>query len=124
MGRVAAAAVTVVAMVGGTGPLVAVVAVVIAAVAIAVVAAVLAIVAAEPNQTRGLVVPGARVDIEVEDGVEVVLAVLEEAALEGGCMGAPMGGFPMGPIESSGNCKTGPLGIILTAVGQVPWRAL
>ena len=103
MGRVAAAAVIEVAVVGGPRPLVAVVAV-----------------AVKPNRTLGLVVPAAGVDVEVEDGVEVVLGVLVEV----GCMGAPMGGFSMGPIESSGNCKTWPLGIILTAVWQVPWRAL
>ena len=64
------------------------------------------------------------VDIEVKDGVEVVLAIPEEAVPEVGCVGAPRGGFSMGPIESSGNCNSGPLGITLTAVGQVPWSAL
>ena len=125
VGRVAAAAVTVVAMVGGTRPLVAVVAVAITAAAIAVVAAVLAVVAAKPNQTRGLVVPAARVDVEVkdgvevedgievedgvevEDGIEVVLAVLEEAALEVGCMGGQWVAFPWAPFNPLETVKLG-----------------
>ena len=84
------AAVTVVAVVGGTRPFVAVVAVVP-----------VKLNRTKPNRTLGLVVPAAGVDIEVEDGVEVVLGVLEEAVLEVGCMGAPMGGFSKVPVESS-----------------------
>ena len=122
MGRVTTAAVRVVAVVGGTRPLVVVVAVTV--VAVAVVAVAVAVVAVKPNRTLGLVVPAAGVDVEVEDGVEVVLGVLEEAVLEVGCMGAPMGGFSKVPVEASGNCKTGILGPILTAMWQFPWRAL
>ena len=119
VGRVAAADVTVVAVVRGTRPLVAVVAVAVAIVAVTVVAVAVvavavvavAIVAVEPNRTLGLVVPAAGVDVEVEDVVEVVLGVLEEAVLEVGCTGAPMGGFSKVPVESSGNCKTGILAL-------------
>ena len=56
-------------------------------------------VAAEPNGTLGVAVPAAGVDVEVEDGVEVVLGVLEEAVLVVGCMGTPMGGFSKVPVE-------------------------
>ena len=125
-------------MVGGARPLVAVVAVAIVAV-VAVVAAVIAAIAVVALAVVAFAVVAAVIaiavavvalpvvaavvavaDAEVKDGVEVVLAIPEEVVLEVGCVGAPMGGFSMGPIESSGNCNTGALGIILTAVGQVP----
>ena len=95
-------------------------------------AAVVAVVAAEPNQTEvaaepnrtGGVAVHAGVDVEAEDGVVVVLGVLEEASLAVGCMETPLGGFSKGPLESSGNCKTGLFGPSLIAVWQGPWKAL
>ena len=96
MGRVVAAAVTVVAMVASVVAL----AVVAPAVAVVVALAVAVVVA----------LAVAVVVAEVEDGVEVVLAIPEEALPELGGVGAPGSGFSMGTIESSGNCNTGPLG--------------
>ena len=81
-------------------------------------------IAAEPNRTRGVVVPPVGVDVEAEDGVVVVLGVLEEAVLAVGCKETPLGGFSKDPLGFSGNCKTGLFGPSLTAVWQVPWRAL
>ena len=118
MHRVAKAAVTVVAVVAAVVGLAVVAAAVAAMVALAVAAVVAPLVAAVVALAITVV------DVEVKDGVEVVLAILEEAVLEVGCVGAPRGGSSMGPIESSGSCNTGPLGITLIAVGQVPWSAL
>ena len=115
-GMVTAAAATIVVVVWGGDP-----------------AAVVAVVGVEPNQTevdaelnrtRGVVVPAVGADVEAEDWVVVVLGVLEEAVLAVGCKETPLGGFSKGPLESSGNCKTGLFGPSLTAVWQVPWRAL
>ena len=87
-------------------------------------------VAAEPNRTGGVVVTVVGVDVEAEDGVVVVLGVLEEAVLAVGCMKMPLDGFSnvdgfsKGPLESSGNCKAGLFEPSLIAVWQVPWRPL
>ena len=124
MGRVAAAAVTIVAMVATVVALAVVAAVVAVVVALAVTAVVAPAVVVVVALAVAAVVDLAVVDVEVKDGVEVVLAIPEEAVPEVGCVGAPRGGFSMGPIESSGNCSTGPFGITRTAVGQVPGSAL
>ena len=113
---VAAAAVTVVVVVWGGDPT--------AVVAVVAVEPNQTDLAAEPNITHGVIVPAVVVDVEAEDGVVVVLGVLEEAVLVVWCIGMPMCGFSKVPVESSGNCKTGLFGPTLTAVGQVPWRAL
>ena len=100
-------------------------------VVVASVAGVVAVVAAKPNQTEaaakpnrtgGAVVLDVGVDVEAAYGVVIVLGVLEEAVLAVGCMETPLGGFSMGALESSGNCKTGLFGPSLIAVWQVPWR--